>query len=97
MLSCLVLNSSSIFSFLVIQLEYKVFSLVSVPCFSISFSIESWLFPFCCVKAFANSSAEANSVPCNPKLAKHLPKLEVAAFSKAEVLLTKLESLLSSA
>ena len=35
--------------------------------------------------AFTNSSALANSDPDNPKAAKHLPKADVEAFSKALV------------
>jgi len=49
------------------------------------------------ITAFTSSSALANSVPCNPNVAKHLPKAEVAAFSKALVLLIKFASLISSA
>ena len=95
MVSSCFLKRPSIKSFFVFQSEYKAFNLVTVVCFSIGRSFACPL--LCCFKALANSSALANSEPCKPNAARHLPKELLKQFSNALVLFINDESLFSSA
>ena len=52
---------------------------------------------FCWLMAFATSSADAYSVPANPRAANARPMADVSAFSRAEVRFILLAALTSSA